>query len=78
MGRPACDITAAFPQKVSHSIMDIRILEMATRLTEKAMGGQTSGNWIGSPKDVQEFLKATVRTLNDLYQQTPSERTGQY
>jgi hypothetical protein len=48
--------------------MDIRILELATKLTDKAMGADASNvNWINGEEKVTEFLKATAETLNKLY-----------
>jgi hypothetical protein len=48
--------------------MDIRVLELATRITEKAMGtDSTLITWINDSDKVQEFLKATAETLDKLY-----------
>ncbi len=49
-------------------MIDTRILELATRLTEKAMGtDSTSVVWIGKEDQVTKFLTTTVKTLNQLY-----------
>ncbi len=52
--------------------MDIKVLELATQLTDKAMGSpQAATSWINSPDKIQEFLKATAQTLNELYRESP-------
>jgi hypothetical protein len=60
--------------------MDVKILEFATQLTVRAMGtdgGSATATWIGSPDKIQEFLKATAKTLNELYEES-NERTDKY
>jgi hypothetical protein len=50
--------------------MDIRVLEMATNLTIKAMGAENSGaNWIGSEDKISAFLKTMASTLSTLSSQ---------
>lgn len=57
--------------------MDIRILELAVRLTDKAMGApQASANWIGSEDKTVKFLNSTAEALNRLFMDdaNPSHR----
>jgi hypothetical protein len=47
--------------------MDIRILDLATRITERAMGAPASAaNWIGNEEAVVKFLQTTAHMLHDL------------
>jgi hypothetical protein len=57
--------------------MDIKIVELATQLTNKAMGADASAaNWIGSEDKVSAFFKAIANTLETTYYQErpPSHR----
>lgn len=48
--------------------MDYKTIEMAAKLTEKAMGAEASAaNWIGTEDKVIKFLKATAIALDELY-----------
>lgn len=48
--------------------MDIKILELATQLTDKAMGAATaSTHWVGSEDKVAKFLQTIAHTLDRLY-----------
>jgi hypothetical protein len=52
--------------------MDMKILELATKLTDKAMGGDASAtNWIGHEDQVIAFLTAASQTLDALYTERP-------
>jgi hypothetical protein len=54
--------------------MDIKIVELATQLTDKAMGGQASaGNWIGHEDKITKFLTTIATTLDELYMR-PNKR----
>jgi hypothetical protein len=52
-------------------MIDPKIMELATRLTERAMGTTTSiDSWIGKEDQVAKFLTIAVKTLDDLYKET--------
>jgi hypothetical protein len=54
--------------------MDIKVLELATKLTDKAMGADASAtNWIGSEDKVLKFLESTAKLLNRLYREAPAD-----
>ena len=48
--------------------MDVKVVEFATKLTEKAMGTDaTSIAWIGKEENVAKFLDAVATKLDELY-----------
>jgi hypothetical protein len=52
-------------------MIELKIIELATKLTEKAMGTDSAvTTWIGNEEEVAKFLKTTVKTLDDLYNET--------
>ncbi len=56
--------------------MDYKTIELAAKLTEKAMGSDAaSTNWIGHHDKVVQFLNAAAKALNDLlYEPAPGSR----
>jgi hypothetical protein len=53
------------------NMIELKIIELATKLTEKAMGTDSAvTTWIGNEEEVAKFLKTTVKTLDDLYNET--------
>jgi hypothetical protein len=60
------------PYKGVGPLIDIKIIEFATRITEKAMGTESSAaTWINAEDKVSQFLKTMVKTLDDLYNEQP-------
>jgi hypothetical protein len=54
-------------------MIDMKILELAASLTEKAMGTDTTiAVWIGKEDQIMKFLKTTVMTLDVLHNETDS------
>ncbi|MGA9509159.1 MAG: hypothetical protein WBV55_11105 [Candidatus Sulfotelmatobacter sp.] len=48
--------------------MDYKTIELAAKLTEKAMGSEgSSTQWIGNEDKIAKFLKATAIALDELY-----------
>ncbi len=51
--------------------MDIKVLELATQLTSKAMGPESAGTgnalWIGHEDKIAAFLQKIATKLDELY-----------